>query len=243
MKKTHVIIFVVVAIILVAAIPVRIVTAANKIAHLCQLIENGENEAAIEAAKGIRDLNAPSTIFPRFVSFIEGKVTTPLVQACETGNAEMIVWLLEHGAKVDYAPGAIEYPLEIFCDNGTGAGTDALEKLLEYGADPELYRYRPPLFRLMQTLRHRSDETYDTGVEMTLLLLDKGAKWRDPKDGFTVFHFAAMQRNTDFLKALLERDQAADYINMKDDEGQTPLDIAEKFGNTECARILQEAGA
>ena len=231
------------AVILAAAVPMEGKAMGNKIAKLCEAIEKGDNEEAIRLAEGIRDLNAQSSSIPWLAGLFEEEVTTPLVKACETGNAVMIPWLLEHGARTDYAPGNILYPLESFCDSGTGAGKEALQKLLDSGADPEQYKQRPPLFRLAQTLRHRSDETYPAGVDMVLTVLDSGAKWQDPTDGFTILHYGAMQRNGDFLKALLERKEAAGFLNTKNDEGQTPLDLAEQNGNAECAQILKEAGA
>ena len=211
------------------------------IADLCGAIEAGRNEEAVKIAEEVGNLN--STSGSVFWELFEAEVTTPLVRACETGNREMIIWLLEHGARTDYAPGRILYPLEGFCDTGSGAGKEALQKLLECGADPEQYKQRPPLFRLAQTLNHRSDETYQDGVDMVLMVLDSGARWQDPTDGSTILHYAATQRNGEFLKALLERKEAADFLNTKNHKGQTPLDLAEQMENSECVKILTAAGA
>lgn len=216
------------------------VKTASGIKKLCSAIEAGDNEEAIRLAGKIRELNAQSSCIPRLARLFEGEVTTPLVKACETGNAEMIICLLEHGARPDYAPGDITYPLEAFCYNGSGAGPDALCRLLDNGADPEQYKYRPPLFLLAETLRHRSDRTYPAGVDMVLLLLEKGAGWQDPSDGLNILHYAAMQRNGELLKALLKKEEAAKYLNMKSSTGETPLDFAK---TEECADILLDAGA
>ena len=223
------------------AMSTEVPAMGNKIARLCEAIKEGNNEEAIKLAEGIRDLNAQSSDIPWLTGFFEAEVTTPLVKACETGNEEMISWLLEHGAATDYAPGDILYPLETFCENGTGAGTEALRQLLEYGADPDQYKKRPPLFRLAQTLRHRSEETYPAGVDMVMMLLEAGARWQDPTDGFTILHYAAMQRDGKFLEALLEMEAAAGFLNTENDEGLTPLDLAEKNENGECLQLLREA--
>lgn len=209
-------------------------------AKLCEAIEEGNNKAAIDIAEKTNDLNRPSTIVPRLTTFVEGEVTTPLVKACETGNAEIIIWLLDHGARTDYAPVNMLYPLETFCDSGSGAGIDALKALLDHGADPELYKDRPPVFRLAQTLRHGDWQTWPERVDMILLLLDNGAAWQDPTDGYTLLHYAALQDNGSFLRTLLEWDESAQYINARNNEGKTPLDIAVQNQNTECAFLLQE---
>ena len=237
------ILLILLTVILAAAVPMEGKAMGNKIARLCEAIEKGDNEEAIRIAEGIRDLNAQSSSFPWLVGLLEGEVTTPLVKACEKGNAVMIPWLLEHGARVDYAPGDILYPLEIFCDSGSGAGKDVLQKLLDYGADPEKYKKRPPVFRLAQTLRHRKTDTMQAGVDMVLMLLDSGAAWQDPADGLTLIHYGALQTNGDFLGILLGRKEAAAFLNTENNKGQTPLDLAEQNGNAECVKILLEAGA
>lgn len=209
-------------------------------AKLCEAIAEKNNKEAILIAEKTSDLNRPSTIVPQLTTLVEGEVTTPLVKACETGNAEMILWLLDHGARTDYAPVEMLYPLEAFCDHGSRAGIDALKALLDHGADPELYKNRPPVFRLAQTLRHGDWQTWPERVDMILLLLDNGAAWQDPTDGYTLLHYAAMQENAAFLKALLERNESVQYLDRKNDEGKTPLDIAVENQNTECASLLQE---
>ena len=242
-KKRTGLLLVLLAVMLAAAVPMEGRAMGNKVARLCEAIEKGDNEEAIRLAEGIRDLNAQSSSVPWLVGLLEGEVTTPLVKACETGNAVMIPWLLEHGARTDYAPGKILYPLEAFCESGSGAGTDALEKLLTYEADSERFKYRPPLFRLAQTLRHRSEETMQTGIDMVLMLLDSGASWQDPTDNYTILHYGALQADGSVLKTLLERKEAAAFLNAKNNEGQTPLDLAEQSGNAEGAQILRADGA
>ena len=101
MKKAG-LLFVILAVLLAAAVPMEGKAMGNKIAKLCEAIERGDNDEAIRLAEGIRDLNAQSSSIPWLVGLFEGEVTTPLVKACETGNAVMIPWLLEHGARTDY---------------------------------------------------------------------------------------------------------------------------------------------
>ena len=232
-----------VAIILASVMLLTGCSSSKKIRSLCDAIEKGDNAEAIRIAEGIRDLNAESDMFPRLTELLEGPVTTPLLRACETGNGEMIIWLLEHGAKTDYAPGRNLYPLEGFCDTGAGINRDALQKLLDCGADPEQYKRRPPLFRLAQTLYHRHDETYPVGVEMVVTVLDSGAKWQDPTDGYTILHYGATQRDGSLLRVLLERKEAEEFMNVENKQGQTPLDVAIQNGCAECEQLLRAAGA
>lgn len=216
--------------------------ADNKTAMLCEAIEDGNNEEAIRIAEGMRNLNTQSSRTPRITELLEGEVTTPLVKACETGNAQMILWLLEHGARPDYAPGGICYPLEAFCESGSGAGTEALTNLFAYGADPKQYKYTPALFRLVRTLEHRSAETYQTGVDMVMVFIDNGAPWQNPEDGYTILHYAAMQKDGSFIRMLLEKEEAHEYVNAQNENGETPMDVAVQSRSVDTVWALQEAG-
>lgn len=217
------------------------ICSVSRISKLCDEIEEGNNEKAISLAEKTYDLNKTSTSVPHLVAFMEGEVTTPLVKACETGNAEMILWLLDHGARTDYSPVNMLYPLEAFCGSGSGAGIDALKALLDHGADPDQYKNRPSVFRLAQTLCHVDNEQcWQAHVDMIILLIDSGAKWQDPTDGYTLLHYAAMQNNGKLLKILLDNENAAKYIDTRNNDGNTPLDIAVQNQNTECTDLLQE---
>ena len=118
----------------------------NNANQLCNDIKERKNQESIMLASKMNNLNIPSTRFVWLTELAGGTVTTPLTIACETGNSEMISYLLEHGADVKYAPGNVSYPLEAFCSSGTGAGIDALEMLLNHKANPEEYKFIPPLF-------------------------------------------------------------------------------------------------
>ena len=143
----------------------------NDAAQLCSDIREGNNSSAMETAGRMNNLNVTSFPFPELMHFIDAEVTTPLVCACECGNAEMIEYLLGRGASPMYAPADIAYPLEAFCSTGTGAGYDSLVLLLDNGADPGVYKYRSPFSRLVETLPHRTEETYMEGIRMILKLV------------------------------------------------------------------------
>ena len=214
-----------------------------KIRELCDLIDKGNNTEAIELASKIKNLNTPTEQFVRLTEAAEGIVTTPLTKACETGNSEMIIYLLEHGADTEYAPGYIIYPLESFCDTGTGAGEDALNALLNHGADPNKYKRISPVFRVAGTLEHRAESTYETGVRMVLILLENGAYWQNPIDGNTILHYAAFQKNATLMKELLKLDESKKWLNVKNDKGETPLDFTMENNNIEAMQLLKDAGA
>lgn len=221
--------------------PVRGFAMGDRTKELCDLIKAGDNEKAIEYLQQMKDPDVHTGGLLLFATLFEAEVTTPLNAACESANAQMITYLLENGASADYAPGRMAYPLETFCSGGTDAGTDTLKELLDHGADPNVYRYRPALFRIAETLRHRSEETFGTGVDMVLLLLENGADWQNPGDGYTILHFAVLQRDTLLLEKLLEMEESANWLTAENDAGETPLSLARAEGQEECAQLLEAA--
>lgn len=111
------------------------------------------------------------------------------------------------------------------------------------------------------------------GLEMPLLLLDAGAdlRPRQPSTGWRAFHFAAVNDHVDILNELIKRGDAfqtpddwkalhyaAQYrayrtipiliglgadIDLRDDEGRTPLMRAAKSGIAEMVTLLLKHGA
>ena len=238
MKKKILLLF---TVLLMAAAGLTACDSSGRISQLCDAIEAGDNEEAKQIASGIRNLNAESEPLPRLAELCEGTVWTPLNAACWYGNGEMVVWLLEHGADANYAPGRQEYPLEMFCDAGCSAGPEALDSLLEHGADPKLYKYRAIPYLPAQFLEHRSDEKYPEGVSMILKMINAGASWTDSAMGDTILHFAAVQRDGSLLRPLLEKAEAAEYLYMENNKGELPIDWAEIRGSDECVQLLKEA--
>ena len=67
--------------------------SGGRVSDLCEAIKEGDNEEAVKIAEEVKDLNAESSAFPRLAEKLEAEVTTPLVKACETGNAEGLALL------------------------------------------------------------------------------------------------------------------------------------------------------
>lgn len=185
--------------------------------------------------------NKPSFLFS-VAELMDVPASTPLYDACAAGDMEKIMELVKAGEDVSYAPGGLEYPIEIFCASGTGAGLDALKCLLDAGADPNAYKYTPALFRVAQSLKHRDPSTYETGISMVMALLDAGADWVDPEDGNSIIHYAALQKDTSLLSTLLAMEEGSILSNEKNHAGETPKDWAEQCGNAEAVSILDEGG-
>lgn len=215
----------------------------TKTDKLCDAIEEGDNEKAKELADKMWSLNS-HTFFARFASMFEGEAKTPLYSACKTGNSEMITYLLEHGASPNYAPYGMPYPLEIMCDMGLNAGIDSMRELLDNGADPAKYNYKPPVYYIVWFLDYGDNyDSYINRINMIMLLLERGSPWTCDDPHLSLIHSAAYQRDGALMNALLEKEESAKYINMKNEDGKTPLDIAIEYNKPEIAMILRNHGA
>lgn len=77
-------------------------------------------------------------------------------------------------------------------------------------------------------------------------LINQGANLRSrSNDGKTALHYACLHSNseTSIIKLLLSKSEVRELVNLKDDNGQTPLHYASKSGFANGIRLLIDCGA
>ena len=72
------------------------------------------------------------------------------------------------------------------------------------------------------------------------LLIQHGARVNVAVQGLTPLHYAVLDNNPPLVSLLLS---AGANPNVADNDGQTPLDFAERYGYDAIARLLRNAGA
>jgi len=150
---------------------------------------------------------------------------TPLSHAVHEGRGDLVVLLLDSGAK----PGIVSFgstPLHIAVLHNR---PDIVSLLLDHTADVNARTRNGELtpldFAVMQG-----------NLPMTKLLVEHGA---DVRDG-TALHIAASRALTDIARLLLK--SGADP-NVRDADGVTPVEVAVHKGNREIAELLIDSGA
>jgi len=239
--KNKIVYFSIIIVLLLGGLLIVKINMVKNVRNLCNYIKDNNTKEALKLASKIKNFNKTSSAFPKLVEMLEGEVTTPLIEASRKGNKKMIKYLLEHGADMNYAPNGMEYPLEAFTNTGLSGGVDTLKLMLKYTDKPDAYKYISPLFRVALTLEHVSSDNYEKNVEMILLFIDAGANWQNSIDGDTILHYAARQDNSILLKELLNRDESKKWLNVKNDNGETPLSVAIDKNYVENANLLKNA--
>lgn len=78
--------------------------------------------------------------------------------------------------------------------------------------------------------------SYWGDVEAIQILFDAGANLNEKgESGYTPLHCAAEQNRPDAIVKLIELGS----VNLVDDNGDTPLSLAQSLGNTEVINVLQ----
>lgn len=155
----------------------------------------------------------------------DDKGTTPLWYAVDGENRSLIRLLVEKGAKVDEA--------SLF---------RILSKTRNHYINYEILKIVNCLLNANPDLINAKDENGKTPLEITVekgnswiqsLLVEKGAEM----GGKPFFFDAVRLGQTDVVKYLLHKNQ--DLIDAKNDNGETPLQVAERSGNDELIKFLE----
>lgn len=158
---------------------------------------------------------------------------TPLHLAVEHERLEMIRWLLESGADKEAALHTGDTPLHLAARN---MNAEVVRVLLEFGASPNAARHTD------ETPLHYAVR-FST-PEVIRLLLESGAEHRPTEAGAFPLHLAITCGDHSaievVLRLLIESDADSNAARC---DGETPLRLAVKCGDSDMVRFLIESGA
>ena len=165
---------------------------------------------------------------------------TPLAQACQNGNVELVKLLLEAGADVKATQGGGETALMIASRTGR---VECVKALLEKGADANASE-RHGQTSLMWAASQGNTEVVD-------LLLANGADFRPSlKSGFNALLFAVREGRSAVVRSLLKAGASVNEVARVEKSkgtsmrnGTSPLMLAVENGHFELALELVAAGA
>ena len=212
---------------LFAVILLFIVTQTETTDRLCEAIESGNNEIAMQLSTELVNID-----------WIGSDNFTPLGKACAVGNKEMIVFLINSNADVNYAPDNQLTPLELFCHSGYMAGEDALNKMLKAWVKQSNYTNKPAIFYLAEQYQDMTNEEKAVATEITILLLKKGAPLG--YENTTLLHMAAKGDMDDLFYTVSHSTQGLNLLTKEDQDGNTPWEVAVKCGSTKVQKVIRD---
>lgn len=179
------------------------------------------------------------------VNLAKSDGTTPLIAAASRDHVPSIKVLLEHGADVE-KPGPQGFralPLAIADDN-----YEAAKALIEAGAkvnEPSGAEGLTPLMvAAAQTAPAEGAMFLPSStrpIDIAKSLIERGANVNaQSTKGVTALMIAATHNNPPMIGLLMESGADA---SLKDDQGQTATDVAERNGNIESAQAIMVLGA
>lgn len=191
----------------------------------CEALRNAAAAGEISGAEAVLRAN------PKLVQCRDSSGWTALYYAANHGQAEMIRFLVAHGAAVNIADKDGDTPLHAAASWGDPAAIDAL---LKSGAriDAEDRNGYTPLYDAVQAA--------STPATEALLEDHASTEIRRKDNGYTPLHSAAEGGYTDIARLLLAHGA---NIEARDRAGYTPLNLAAWFGQTDMASLLLESNA
>ncbi|KAJ2902815.1 hypothetical protein MKZ38_000096 [Zalerion maritima] len=138
----------------------------------------------------------------------------PLVGACDWGHAKTAAILLEHGANPNIC-GPDEEDTALRWATAVSASPRCCQVLLDHGADPNHEFLKPPLMVEIA----KSGPPGKNCLKMCDMMYDHKSRvevdGQDADDGMSALMYAAMNRNIDLLKWLLEHGADVDLADQK----------------------------
>ena len=235
MKKAIIIIFVVL-------LGINIMAAAIyhiSINSLCNKIELGEK---IETRVG----NASTG--PRFlerlfiITDMSKGIRIPLLTACRYGNVQAVETLLKNGAdpNVDlYGWNALENTVYGY---GTEESTyEIIKMLIDYGADVNTAKgNKEIIWVLAGKASVCGDPDELKTIEKTIVCLIDNKSVTENEDNWTILHYAAQFKDSEFMKYILDTYDFSAYINAKTQTlGYTPLICAVNKQSNEEQELIE----
>lgn len=153
---------------------------------------------------------------------------TPLHDASEKGHATVVKLLVDHGADVNAKNTGDETPLYLACQ---WKHFDVAEVLLFSGANPRQLTKFGGFCALGSAVAHNN-------FKVTELLLQHGADVNNADKIFSItpLHVAAREGHRQIVELLLKHSADA---SLKDNKGNTALQLAEQNGHNDIVELLR----
>ena len=198
----------------------------EKVDLACQAIINNQNSVAKTYVDNLWNIDGAGTTH-----------YTVLMAACESGNTEMIRYIIDRGADPNHSPNGMYTPLELYCQSGYLGGHEILDAMFAAGLKQSIYTVKPAIFILAENFFWLKDNNKSIATEIAIRLLQKGAPM-----GFqntTLLHAAAKGDMDDLFYTIVHTHEGLSMLNAQDENGDTPWSVAVKNGSTGVQKVIR----
>uniref|UniRef100_H2Z5E7 Uncharacterized protein n=1 Tax=Ciona savignyi TaxID=51511 RepID=H2Z5E7_CIOSA len=192
------------------------------------------------------------------INFANVDGLTALHQACIDGNLDVVEFLVEHGTDIDQQDNEGWTPLHAAASCGfmdiarylvdnhanVAAVNSEGEVPLDIAEDDEMLEFLQQEIDNqgldVESARNEEQETMIADAKQYLNSMHNGdmpSIYRHPKSGATALHVAAAKGYIDVIRLLL---QSGMDVNLRDNDGWTPLHAASHWSQQEAAKLLAD---
>lgn len=234
-------IFIVLTIIAVAIVGIIIGNGVYQNKKLFDAIESSDYAGAKKAIEKGAWINSRKHLL--HIPNLIPQNPTPLINACEKGNEEIISLLLDSGADINKKDSYTEQTPLLAALHGTKANRFSIAMfLLEKGADPfAVQNTTSPLEETLVVLNSDNAQTIEEGFKLFQYLIGQQVDMNICKGDANVLTFATRYGNYNVVEFLIK--ESYFDINSKDLAGDTALIVATKNNQTQIIQLLLELGA